>query len=167
MKDKIEQEIEAIRTILKVLSELDENARQTVVEYVFKRLDIRLSSSPEVSKREEKQIPTIVEKSGPAKEIHLKDFTAQKQPKSASEMAALVLYYLENLAPEKDRKNTITNKDVETYFKIAEYKLPKELQFTLVNAKNAGYLEKVSPGEYKLNPVGYNLVKHSLPRRKK
>jgi hypothetical protein len=30
MKDKIEKEIEAIRTILKVLSELDENARQTV-----------------------------------------------------------------------------------------------------------------------------------------
>lgn len=34
---------------------------------------------------------------------------------------------------------------------------------TLTNAKNAGYLNAVGPGEFKLSPVGENLVAISLP----
>ena len=35
---------------------------------------------------------------------------------------------------------------------------------TLVDTKNAGYLDNGSArGLYRLNPVGYNLVAHSLP----
>jgi hypothetical protein len=35
---------------------------------------------------------------------------------------------------------------------------------TLVNAKNAGYLDRIASGQYRLNPVGHNLVTHKLPR---
>ena len=79
-------------------------------------------------------------------------------------MAALVAYYLANVAPKTDRKDRITAKDIETYFKIAEFPLPGKTQFTLPNAKAAGYLDAVGNGEYKLNAVGYNLVVHSMPR---
>jgi hypothetical protein len=82
-------------------------------------------------------------------------------------MAVLVAYYVSHLAAQKDRKNAISTKDIETWFKIAGYKLPTAPAFTLPNAKNAGYLDSVGHGEYKLNPVGYNLVVHSLPRDKK
>jgi len=43
---------------------------------------------------------------------------------------------------------------------------------TLVNAKYAGYLDSGSvPGQYRLNPVGYDLIVHGLsgekqPRRR-
>lgn len=34
---------------------------------------------------------------------------------------------------------------------------------SLQNAKNAGYLNVLDRGNYKLNAVGYNLVAHKLP----
>ena len=81
-------------------------------------------------------------------------------------MAAIVAYFLENLAPPKDRKDRITTKDINTYFKIAGFPLPKKIQFTLPNAKGSGYLDAVGNGAYKLNAVGHNLVVHNLPRGK-
>ncbi|MBA2432556.1 MAG: hypothetical protein H0V56_10655 [Chthoniobacterales bacterium] len=98
--------------------------------------------------------------------VHIKALKDEKQPKSAIEMAVVVAYYLSHLAPLADRKETITLKDLETQFKIAGFKLPKKPQFTLTNTKNAGYLDSLGAGAYKLNPVGYNLVVHSLPRHK-
>ena len=34
---------------------------------------------------------------------------------------------------------------------------------TLVNTKNAGYLESRGDGRYSLNAVGHNLIVHKLP----
>ena len=82
-------------------------------------------------------------------------------PKSANEMAALVAYYVSELAPAGDRQSEISKTDIERYFKSAGFSLPADAGFTLVNAKNAGYLEAGS-GQYKLNPVGYNLVVHRM-----
>lgn len=77
-------------------------------------------------------------------------------------MAALVAFYVSELAPEGERKNTITKAEIERYFKSAQFHLPSDAAFTLVNAKNAGYLDRVGSGQYKLNPVGYNLVAQCL-----
>ena len=57
---------------------------------------------------------------------HIKELTKEKAPRSASEMAAIVAYFLENLAPPKDRKDRITTKDINTYFKVAGFPLPKK-----------------------------------------
>ena len=45
---------------------------------------------------------------------------------------------------------------------MAGFRLPNVLKNVLPNAASAGYLENVSRGEYRLNPVGYNLVDLSL-----
>ncbi|HEV7683503.1 MAG TPA: hypothetical protein VGO68_15350, partial [Pyrinomonadaceae bacterium] len=68
-----------------------------------------------------------------------------------------------HVVPEDERKETISAKDLDTYFRIAEFKLPAQQKFNLNNAKNAGYLDSAALGEYKLNPVGYNLIVHSMP----
>jgi hypothetical protein len=87
----------------------------------------------------------------------------EKTPKSANEMAALVAYYVSELAPATERKPEINKTDVERYFKTAGFRLTANAGQTLVNAKNAGYLDAGSDvGYYKLNPVGYNLVVHRL-----
>ena len=88
-----------------------------------------------------------------------------KDPKTAIEMAALVAYYVSELAPAADRRNEITKSDIERYFKAAGFNLPADAGFTLVNAKNAGYIDSAGTGQYKLNPVGYNLVAHRMGNR--
>jgi hypothetical protein len=79
-------------------------------------------------------------------------------------MAALVAFYLAELAPEQDRKSEVDLDDMIKYFKQAGFPLPRKPQFLLTNSKNAGYLDSAGSGRYKLNPVGYNLVAHNLPR---
>jgi hypothetical protein len=81
-------------------------------------------------------------------------------------MACLVAYYLQDVAPESERKATISVADLEKFFKQAGYQLPKRLEQLLVNAKSGGYFESVGKGSYRLTAVGYNLVVHSLPANK-
>ena len=168
MPKKVDVEIEAIKTLLDTLIPLSQEVRQSVIEYVLKRLDFsHVRTSPfsggaslveRIDASLEAQVPRAA---GPT---HLKDLKEQKKPKSAIEMAVLVAYYLSYLAPETERKEKISTKDIEAYFKIGSYKLPSRPEFTLGNARNAGYLDSAGRGQYKLNPVGYNLVVHSLPR---
>jgi hypothetical protein len=87
----------------------------------------------------------------------------QKQPRNLVEMAALVAHYVSNLAPESDRRDTITAQDITKYFGHAGYPTTMQPRMILYQAKNAGYLDSPSTGEYKLNPVGYNLVTAGLP----
>jgi len=79
-------------------------------------------------------------------------------------MAALVAYYLSEIAPENERKGEINASDLERYFKQARFKLPKAISQALPNAAAAGYFDSTGNGLYRLNPVGYNLVVHGLPR---
>ena len=165
MTDPVDQEIEAIRQVLSALQPLSETARASVLEYVAKRLSIPSG----VATPHGGEIPPIPPHDIPEREghqgvIHIRDFKDQKKPRSANEMAALVAYYLENHSSPEARKNTVNQKDIETYFKIAQFPLPKTIRVTLTNARNAGYFDLVGEGEYKLNAVGHNLVVHSMPR---
>lgn len=82
-------------------------------------------------------------------------------------MACVVAYYLKELAPQTEQKNTVIAKDLEKYFKQAKFILPKTIQQILPDAKQSGYFESATgKGEYSLNAVGYNLVAHNLPKNK-
>jgi hypothetical protein len=168
MTDEFDKEVEAIKTILSALKPLNTKARDTVLDYVFKRLEISPPTTTlETFPEEPTTIPSVKPpETEPKRKIHIEEFKKEKQPRSAIEMTVLTAYYLSNLAPKSERKELITKKDLETYFKIAKYRLPKELAFTLVNAKKAGYLDSAGKGKYKLNPIGYNLVAHSMPKEK-
>ena len=103
----------------------------------------------------------------PKKVVDIRTFKEEKQPGNAIEMACIVAYYLEHYAPGGEKKDTITNKDTENYFKQAKFRLPKVPTQVLPDAKSAGYFDSPGRGKYKLNPVGHNLVAHSLPKGKK
>jgi hypothetical protein len=165
MTEAIDQEIEAIRTVLTALEPLDPTVRTAVLAYVTKRLGITQQTIPGAD--DEAPPPPADERNSgrePSGHTHISHLVATKQPRNAIQMATLVAYYLSHKAPEGERKQTITTKDIETYFKIADFKLPKSPQYTLPNTKGAGYLDAVGDGEYKLNPVGYNLIVHSMPK---
>lgn len=169
MATDVDSEIEAIRVILNALEPLDAVARESVLDYVFKRLGIQRETAPPTPPTQPHTPATpqqpVLTQPAASPHQHIKDYKEEKQPRSAIEMAAIVAYYLENLAPETERKQTVSVADLDTYFKIAEFKPPAKQQFTLVNAKNAGYFDSVGGGEYKLNAVGHNLVVHSMPRK--
>jgi hypothetical protein len=96
--------------------------------------------------------------------VDIRTLREEKGPKTANEMAAVVAYYLAEAAPERERKQTVTTADLERHFKQAGYPLPSRIGNTLANAAAAGYFDNAGRGEYRLNPVGFNLVTQNLPR---
>jgi hypothetical protein len=166
-------ELLAIRAVLSALVPLKHEARSRVIDYVFKRLGLTVesefvfgpTSSPVKSSGTAKVEVSPVVLEPPTRVQDIRSLTQQKSPRSANEMAALVAYYVSDVAPPSSRKDFITSDDLKTHFKQAGFKLPSSAKMTLVNAKNSGYLESVGEGRYRLNPVGYNLVVHGLPSR--
>jgi hypothetical protein len=159
-KDK---ELEAISSIIDLLKPLDAIARSRVFEYVLKRLEMEAVRAAPVAPSTESSVgPQGVTMSVMRPDI--RTLTAEKQPRSANEMVALVAYYLSEIAPEGEGSETINTDLVRKYFKMARFPMPRAPEYTVANAAAAGYLEKVSRGEYRLNPVGYNLIVHGLPR---
>jgi hypothetical protein len=156
-----DKELEAISSIINVLKRLDANKRGRVLEYVLKRLDMGAF-----------QIPSAVSGLDASAEViaaaprvkDIRTLTAEKQPRSTNEMVALIAYYISELAPEEERSKTVNMEMIRKYFKLAGFPMPRAPSSAIPNAAAAGYLENVSRGEYRLNPVGYNLVVHGLPR---
>lgn len=167
-KKELDLELAAIRAIIEALSGLDNLAKYRALSYSLEHLNIDFPPTkikqvevggmlvPEIIAHAELQpVGTKIKDIRSLKEL--------KNPSSASEMAALVAYYLSEVAPEEERKNEIDTNDIHKYFKQAGYPLPA-LQHTLGNASKAGYFDRNDNG-YKLNPVGYNLVVHGLPSK--
>jgi hypothetical protein len=166
--DEFESEIDAIRALLKALTPLTKEARLRVIAYSFKRLGLEPPESLSGSVKIEHVRSTGFEQPIVALRrehiIDIRTLTEEKKPSSAREMAVLVAYYLSEQAPPDERKNEINADDIRQYFKQGGFKLPTAPEMTLVHTRNAGYLDSGSQrGLYKLNPVGYNLVVHSLP----
>ena len=160
-------ELNAIVKLLDALNPLDSNARLNVLRYVFERLKIEFvappgaSSSPAQAQGNGKPEAAATKSDQIGKDI--RTFREDKSPSSAIEMAAVVAYYLNHLAPIDGRKDTVSARDINKFFHQANFPLPKSAPMTLVHTKNAGYLDQVGHGQYRLNPVGYNLVAHRLP----
>ena len=166
-RGKADQELEAMAAILGALNGLDGESIQRVLDYIFGRLSLprpaHLSVGPAVSVIPSPHAPREV----PAhlvRQPSIRDLKEEKKPESANQMAALVAYYLSEIASEDERKDAINASDLEKYFKQAGFKLPKAVSQALPNAAAAAYLDSAGHGLYRLNPVGYNLVVHGLPR---
>jgi hypothetical protein len=157
-------ELQAIQSILAAFANLDPEASKRVIGYVLERLKVSTQlldqqtttpPLPPLVNPRQSEAPSVTD---------IRALKEQKNPRSAIEMTALVAYYLARLAPAGERKEEITSKDVNKYFNQAVYPLPGRPRKTLFDTKNAGYLDAgPSRGSYKLNPVGHNLVVHTLP----
>ncbi|HLI29751.1 MAG TPA: hypothetical protein VKV79_01470 [Terriglobia bacterium] len=157
---------QAIDSIVEALKSLDGSSQLTAIRAACDYLKIQApegiqakplsSSGPEATQALPR--PTI---SGP---VDIRSLKQQKQPSSANEMAALVAFYLSEVAGDNERKAEVEQGDIIKYFKQAGFPLPKAPQVLLANAKNAGYFDFLGGGKFRLNAVGYNLVAHNLPR---
>ena len=155
-ESEIKSELKAIETITEVLKKLEKTTQQRVLQYAMQHLGLRIEEAQEEQASQHLQ----------QRVVDIRTLRAQKQPSSDIEMAAIVAYYLSELAPAENRKDVIGTDDIKTYFNQAGHPPPSGPQFTLPNAKSAGYFESAGHGKYRLNPVGHNLVAHGLPRAK-
>jgi len=161
---------EAIDEIVQALSALPDGARATAIRAACDHLGLTLPiASPS---RPGGDPGTFVDPNlgagGTAlagQPTDIRTLKEQKNPGSNQEMACVMAYYLQSLAPQTERKSVVSAADIEKYFAQAGFPLPKAPAQVLVDAKGAGYFDAADRGNYKLNPVGYNLVVHSLPRQ--
>jgi hypothetical protein len=163
-----DSEILAISTILASLEALEPEAVERVLSYIFQRLSVRKFSegSPLPRRPVEPASMTPTSSFGllPTTRRDIRSFAEEKKPDTATEKAALIAFFLSELATIEERRDSIGQDEITRYFKQAGFPLPASPPMTLVHAKNAGFFEVVSAGQYRLNPVGYNLVAHRLPR---
>lgn len=168
--EQFKAEVDAIGAILEHLEPLTGPARARVIDYVLRALSI---SRPDIGEPVDGNEPLTGPPpnrdpsdaghgSGP-KVQDIRSLHDEKQPKTAIEMAAIVGYYLSEVATGEERKDAIETADLERYFKHARYPLPSKIRAVLGNAAAAGYFDLVDRGRYRLNPVGHNLVVHNLP----
>lgn len=151
---------QAIDSMIEALSGLNQAERKNAIETVSRHFG--LADNPPVSN---KHTQDRAEASSEGTFItDIRTLKEQKKPRTAIEMAVLVAYYLGEVAPREERKETVQEEDIIKYFKQAGYPLPRATRQLLFNAKTAGYLDLVGRGKFKINPVGYNLVTHNMPR---
>lgn len=166
-RDKVDREVQAIQTVLAALDPLDDDQRRRVMDYAGKRYGFPATTPdfipPSASLTTRELAPTTPGAPPPPLATDIRALKVAKSPRAAIEMAVLVAYYLSELAPHDDQKNSITRRDIEKYFKQAGYRLPSAPQYTLPNAAAAGYFTSAGHGSWRLNPVGYNLAVHGLP----
>lgn len=165
----------AIDQILQALDGLDDVSRETALVAVCRHLSIHWGNvqparpglaEPSAGFPETKgQIEPAAPAALPAKRVDIRSFKEEKNPASAKQMACVVAFYLQELAPDGERKDSISTADLEKYFKQAGFKLPTKMAQILIDAKASGYFDSPARGEYKLNAVGHNLVAHNLPER--
>lgn len=164
---------QAIDQIITALEGLDPDARATALETVRAHMKIAGVQMPPTvaadvkpphldigATQHQRQDPASVASSPPR---DIRSLRTEKNPKSATEMACLVAFYLQEIAPEGERKESVSTADLEKYFKQANFKLPEKIAQVLPDAKGSGYFDSAARGAYKLNAVGYNLVAHKLP----
>lgn len=160
---------DAINRVLETIEPLDNRSRQTVLLAVCHQLSIDFPGGgrqvPQPSGVGGAPQPISIVQPEARSKIDIRTFAREKRPASSIEQAALVAYYLAEVAPEAERKDAIGKEDLVRYFKQAGFRLPKRPEQTLVNARHAGYLDPVREGRYRLNPVGHNLIAYNLPRK--
>ena len=99
--------------------------------------------------------------------LDIRSLKEEKVPANAQQMIAVAGYYLQEVEGDGKGDDTFTANDMNKLFKQAGFPLPKSMAQTLINTRNAGYLDETSTrGAYKLSRVGYNLVTHSMPKKK-
>jgi hypothetical protein len=107
--------------------------------------------------------PAALEPSRRSGQVDIRTFFQEKQPSSDLEAAAAAAYFYKYLATPEERRDAIDADILVNAFRLAKRPLPAKAAYTLVNARNAGYLESTGEtGSYRLNPVGFNLVEHTL-----
>lgn len=94
---------------------------------------------------------------------NIKSFVDDKKPQTDVKYVTVVAYYYRFDAPPDDRKDTVNVKTIRESERLVQRRRMGDPGSTLSQARKAGYLDRVAPGEFSINTVGENLVAMVLP----
>lgn len=161
-------DFEAVRLVIEALEPFDAKARERIIRWASEKLGMSatplaaLGGSAFTLPQTPKAAPAVSASS--SKDI--KSFVLQKNPRSDNQMAAVVAYFHHFEAPPNERKESIGKEELIDACRKSERSRPARPQQVLVNTYAAGLFDKAgSPGQYRLNSVGENLVAMVLPEQ--
>jgi len=171
---KTPDDLDAVRAVVTALQDFDENNQERIIRWAREKLGLSVPSpaaapksshpSPLPTQPEPGQHPPAPSPSTHKPGINIKQFVAEKAPKTDVHFATTVAYYYRFEAPEKERKESINSDDLkEACRQVGRTRLPRP-HHTLRDAHDAGLLDRSGErGEYSINTVGENLVAMTLP----
>ena len=169
---KTKDDLEAVRILTETLEPFEKKDRERIVRWALEKLGTPVSTLKEISP----PLPSSPPPSDNSQETpiqpergktDIKSFVNSKNPGSAVQLAAVVAYYYHFEAPPELRKESINKEDLVVATREAGRRRQQRPEQVLVNAYHAGFLERTGEsGQYKLNPVGENLVAMTLPETK-
>jgi len=161
---------EATRTVVETIKEFDPNEQEMIFRWAAESLALPQpfsavakgsvdTSSTTATTPQAPIVPGAT--SGSAQDIQ--SFVASKRPRSDVQFSASVAYYYRFVAPEPEKKTSITEKDLLDACRKVTRQRPKHPYMTLNNAFHAGLLDRPNKGSFSINAVGENLVAMTLP----
>jgi hypothetical protein len=163
------EDFDTAKTVFEKLKDVPAERRKRILNWVAEGLGITLQA-PSPSTPAPTFTPTVLATPAapvmhpPAPSVSdIKTFVATKAPKSDVQFAATVAYYYRFEAPPANRRETIDGNTLQEAARLAGRTRLSNPAQTLRNAKNLGYLDGGSPGEFAINSVGENLVAMTLP----
>lgn len=162
-------DFDAVRLVIEALEPFENKDRERIIRWATEKLGMVVSqlasfgaTAPSLT-----TLPSAVPipvSTTISKDI--KSFVLQKNPRSDSQMAAVVAYYHHFEAPPSERKDSIGKEDLTEACRKSDRARPKRPEQVLVNAYHAGLFDRAGKaGQYRLNSVGENLVAMVLPEQ--
>src|SRR5258708_85211 len=157
---------DAAKAIVETLKDMDKQLQVQAIRFACESLSLESPIHPPRSAAASIEPPTRTNPPPGGQPTHstdIRQFVETKKPKSDQQFAAVVAYFYRFEVPETTRMETIDPKTLEEAARLAKRKRLSNARMTLTNAKNAGYLDLVGRGDYRINAVGENLVAMALP----
>lgn len=158
--------LDAAQKIVSELTGMTADQQALAVKFAIETLGLEPPASLVPPAKPSVQVttrPTAQTPSSLAHSADIRAFTEIKAPKSDQQFTAIVAYFYQFEAKPDQRKETIDADTMKEAARLAGRPQVQRWNMTLTNAKNAGYLDAVGNGQYKLSSVGENLVAITLP----
>ena len=159
-------DLEATRQVAALLEPFGPGDRERIIRWVREKLGMDAApAAPASALGPGSTVPQPAAGRSPAPipSSDLRAFVQSKGPKNDTQFAATIAYYHRFVAPEPNKKDAISPKDLMDACRVADWKRPSRPRQTMLNAFRAGVFDKSGHGNYKLNSVGENLVAMVLP----
>jgi hypothetical protein len=157
---------DAAKKIVEELNGMTKEHQTLAIKFAVETLGLQSQAavvSPTASSPSVAPLSVATPSGGAAPSTDIKTFTDMKVPKSDQQFTAVAAYFYQFEAPLDQRKDVIDAETMKNAARLAGRKQPPKWKYTLINAKNAGYLDPAGNGNYKLSSVGENLVAINLP----
>ena len=147
-------EFDAVREVVKALEKFGPEDQQRILRWAAEKLGINALSpqTPSVWSRDN-LTAQVAEPSSHLSSgaTNIKSFVELKKPKNDRQFATVVAYYYRFEAPTGEQKEAITKDDLVDVCRKANHDRPPVPNQTLLNAVNAGLLDKVGKGLFSVH----------------